>query len=99
VYAWEALAEPSRRRIVDLLRDGEQPVGAIVGALGASQPAISKHLRALREAGLVTSRVDGQRRLYRLHLEPLREIDEWLAPYRRQWEARLDDLAKHLEEM
>ena len=97
--ALEVLAEPSRRRILDLLRDGEQPVGALVDALGASQPAVSKHLRTLRAAGLVESRVDGQRRLYRVRLEPLREVDAWLAPYRRQWQARLDVLAKHLEEM
>ena len=99
VMALEVLAEPSRRRILDLLRDGERPVGALVAALGASQPAISKHLRTLREAGLVESRVDGQRRLYRVCLEPLRELDAWLAPYRGQWQARLDDLEKHLEEM
>ena len=99
VMAWEILAEPSRRRILDLLRDGEQPVGALVDALGASQPAVSKHLRTLREAGLVEFRVDGQRRLYRVRLEPLRELDAWLAPYRQQWQGRLDDLEKHLEEL
>jgi len=97
--ALEMLAEPSRRRILDLLRDGEQPVGALVDALGASQPAVSKHLRTMRDAGLVESRADGQRRLYRVRLEPLRELDAWLAPYRRQWQARLDGLEKHLEEM
>ena len=96
--ALEVLAEPSRRRILDLLRDGEQPVGALVAALGASQPAVSKHLRTLRDAGLVEARVAGPRRLYRVRWEPLRELDAWLAPYRRQWEARLDDLAQHLED-
>ena len=95
----EVLAEPSRRRILDLLRDGEQPVGVLVDALGASQPAVSKHLRTLRDAGLVEARVDGQRRMYRVRLEPLRELDAWLAPYRRQWQDRLDDLEKHLGEM
>ncbi len=97
--AFEMLAEPNRRRILDLLRDGEQPVGALVDALGASQPAVSKHLRTLRDAGLVEFRVDGQRRLYRVRMEPLRELDAWLAPYRRQWQHRLDDLEKHLEEL
>jgi DNA-binding transcriptional ArsR family regulator len=97
--ALEVLAEPSRRRILDLLRDGEQPVGVLVDALGASQPAVSKHLRTLRDAGLVEARVNGQRRMYRVRLEPLRELDAWLAPYRRQWQTRLDDLEKHLGEM
>src|SRR5438045_2440049 len=79
---FEVVAEPTRRRILDLLRVEEQPVGDVVRALGLSQPAVSKHLRVLREAGLVDVRVDGQRRLYRVRPEPLQEIDEWLAPYR-----------------
>src|SRR4051794_41462138 len=85
---FEVLAEPNRRRILDLLREEERPVGELVDALGISQPAVSKHLRVLRDAGLVEVRVDAQRRLYRLRPEPLREIDEWLTPYRRAWRGR-----------
>ncbi|OGU02494.1 MAG: transcriptional regulator, partial [Gemmatimonadetes bacterium RBG_16_66_8] len=81
--AFSVLAEPNRRRILDLLRGSERPVGELVAALEVSQPAVSKHLRVLREAGLVEMRVAGQRRMYRLRAEPLREIDEWLGPYRR----------------
>jgi len=77
---FEVLAEPHRRRILDLLREGEQTVGGLVSELGISQPGVSKHLRVLRRAGLVEVRVDAQRRRYRLRTEPLREIDEWLAP-------------------
>ena len=84
---FEVLAEPHRRRILDLLREQEQAVGDLVSALGISQPGVSKHLRVLREAGLVEARTDAQRRLYRLRTEPLREIDEWLAPYRAAWPA------------
>lgn len=93
---FEVLAEPNRRRILELLRDGEQPVGALVAALEVSQPAVSKHLRILRDAGLVNARVDASRRLYRLRPEALRQIDEWLTPYRELWERRLDDLGAHL---
>jgi DNA-binding transcriptional ArsR family regulator len=96
---FEVVAEPSRRRILDLLRGEEQPVGALVSVLGLSQPAVSKHLRVLREAGLVEVRVDAQRRLYRVRPEPLREIDEWLAPYRAAWASRLDALERHLDAM
>jgi DNA-binding transcriptional ArsR family regulator len=96
---FEVLAEPNRRRILDLLRVDEQPVGHLVGALGLSQPAVSKHLRVLRDAGLVDVRVDAQRRVYRLRPEPLQEIDEWLAPYRVAWRRRLDALERHLDEM
>jgi DNA-binding transcriptional ArsR family regulator len=96
---FELLAEPNRRRILDLLRDDERPVGELVAALGLTQPAVSKHLRLLREAGLVAVRADGQRRLYRTQPEPLREVDEWLAPYRRAWSRRLDALEQHLDEM
>jgi DNA-binding transcriptional ArsR family regulator len=96
---FEVLAEPNRRRILDLLREEERPVGDLVAALGISQPAVSKHLRVLREAGLVAVRADGQRRLYRTQAEPLREIDEWLAPYRRAWSERLDTLERHLDRM
>ena len=84
--------------ILDLLRDGERPVGELVDRLRLSQPAVSKHLRVLREAGLVDVRSDAQRRLYRLRPEPLAEVDAWLAPYRRLWTRSLDALEKHLEE-
>ena len=86
---FDVLAEPTRRRILDLLRDDERPVDELVSTLKISQPGVSKHLRVLREAGLVEVRVDAQRRLYRLRPEPLEEIDEWLAPYRRLWGNRL----------
>jgi DNA-binding transcriptional ArsR family regulator len=93
------LAEPRRRQILDLVRDGELSVGELVEALSMSQPAVSKHLRVLREAGLVEARVDEQRRLYRLRPEPLRELDAWLAPYRWAWDASLDRLETRLGEM
>jgi DNA-binding transcriptional ArsR family regulator len=93
------LAEPHRRRILDLLCAGERTVGDLVSALGISQPGVSKHLRVLRRAGLVEVRADGQRRQYRLRTEPLREIDDWLAPYRAAWSDRLDALAAHLDDM
>jgi DNA-binding transcriptional ArsR family regulator len=97
--ALEVLAEPRRRQILDLLREAERPVGELVGALGVSQPGVSKHLRILREAGLVEVRRDAQRRIYRVCPAPLRELDDWLAPYRFMWGARLDDLERHLEAM
>ena len=96
---FEVLAEESRRRILDLLVEGERPVGDLVRFLSVSQPAVSKHLKALRGAGLVEARVDAQRRIYRVSPEPLREVDEWLAPYRRQWAAHLIALERHLEIM
>jgi DNA-binding transcriptional ArsR family regulator len=92
------LADPSRRRILDLLKDGERPVGELVDELGMSQPAVSKQLRTLRDAGLVTVTVDAQRRLYRIRPEPLAALDAWLAPYRRLWNESLDRLERHLEE-
>jgi DNA-binding transcriptional ArsR family regulator len=95
--AFAVLAEPNRRRILDLLGTSERPVGELVRALDVSQPAVSKHLRVLREAGLVEVRTDAQRRLYRVRPEPLRTIDEWLAPYRRLWTASLDELERHLD--
>jgi DNA-binding transcriptional ArsR family regulator len=95
---FEVLAEPTRRRILDLLRERELPVGEVVEHLSLSQPGVSKHLRVLREAGLVTVRQDAQRRFYGLRAEPLVEIDAWLAPYRRFWTDRLDALERHLEE-
>jgi DNA-binding transcriptional ArsR family regulator len=97
--AFEVLAEPNRRRILDLLVDLERPVGDLVDGLALSQPAVSKHLRVLRDAGLVEVRSDGQRRIYRVRTEPLRAIDEWLEPYRQRWESRLDALERHLDAM
>jgi DNA-binding transcriptional ArsR family regulator len=96
---FEVLAEPSRRRILECLRERERPVNDLVDLLAVSQPAVSKHLRVLREAGLVEARVDAQRRLYRLRAGPLREVDDWLAPYRAMWASHLDALESHLEEM
>ena len=95
---FEVLAETRRRAILDLLRSGERPVGELVGRLGLTQPAVSKHLKVLREAGLVDVRVDAQRRLYRLRPEPLAEVDAWLAPYRELWTRSLDALERHLDE-
>ncbi|HEY4916222.1 MAG TPA: metalloregulator ArsR/SmtB family transcription factor [Solirubrobacteraceae bacterium] len=96
---FEVLAEPNRRRILDFLADGERPVGELVGELELSQPAVSKHLRVLREAGLVSVRTDAQRRLYRVRPEPLRAMDAWLEPYRRIWSKNLDELERHLDEI
>ena len=95
--ALEVLAEPRRREILDALREGERPVGSLVVELGLSQPAVSKHLRVLRDAGLVESRIDAQRRLYRIRPEPLAELDEWLSAYRKFWSVQLDRLEDHLE--
>src|SRR6476620_191599 len=94
--ALRVLAEPRRVAIVELLRDGERPVGELVERLGVSQPAVSKHLRVLKEAGLVEARVDGQRRVYRLRPDPLVELDAWLEPYRQMWRTSLDQLEAHL---
>jgi DNA-binding transcriptional ArsR family regulator len=96
---FEVLAEPNRRRILDLLRVEERPVGDLVAELMVSQPGVSKHLRVLRDAGLVEARPDAQRRLYRVRPEPLRELDAWLEPYRAMWASRLDDLERHLDDM
>ena len=96
---FEVLAEPRRRQILDLVRDRERSVGELVAELSATQPSVSKHLRVLREAGLVEARVAEQRRLYRLRVAPLRELDAWLAPYRETWTSSLDKLAAHLDEM
>ena len=95
--ALQVLAEPRRLQILDLLRDGERPVGELVESLGVSQPAVSKHLRVLKEAGLVEARPDAQRRLYRIRPEPLAELDDWLAPYRALWTTHLDRLEDHLD--
>jgi DNA-binding transcriptional ArsR family regulator len=94
---FDVLAEPTRRRILDMVRDHERSVGDLVKTLSVSQPGVSKHLRVLREAGLVDVRHDAQRRLYRLNPEPLEEVDVWLAPYRRYWAGRLDALERHLD--
>jgi DNA-binding transcriptional ArsR family regulator len=95
--ALEVLAEPRRRAILDLLRDGERPVGELVDRLGLSQPGVSKHLRVLKNAGLVEARPEAQRRLYRIRPEPLAELDDWLASYRRLWTTHLDRLEDHLD--
>jgi DNA-binding transcriptional ArsR family regulator len=95
---FDVLAEPQRRRILDLLRDGERPVGALVDRLEISQPGVSKHLRVLRDAGLVSVRPEGQQRWYALRPEALAEVDRWLAPYRKLWGRRLDALERHLDE-
>ncbi|SRR5260221_10064919 len=97
--AFTALAEPNRRRILDLLRERERPVGELVDALSVSQPAVSKHLRVLREAGVVEARVDAQRRFYRVRPGPLQEIDAWLGPYRAMWDQSLDALERRLDDM
>jgi DNA-binding transcriptional ArsR family regulator len=96
---FEVVAEPTRRRILDLLLESERPVGDLVAALAMSQPAVSRHLRVLRDAGLVAARTDAQRRLYRLDPAPLAAVDEWLRPYRRMWAASLAGLERHLDEM
>ena len=93
------IAEPSRRAILSLLAASEQSVGDIEDKLSLSQPSVSKHLRVLREAGFVESRIDAQRRLYRIRPEPLREVDAWLAPFRRFWNAHVDALERHLDRL
>jgi DNA-binding transcriptional ArsR family regulator len=96
---FEVLADERRRRILDLLAEKERQVGELVTLLSMSQPAVSKHLKVLREAGVVQSRTDAQRRIYRVNPEPLRAVDEWLAPYRRQWAGHRNALERHLEIM
>src|SRR4029450_12951830 len=98
VTTFDVLAEPRRRDILDLLRVRERSVGELVEGVSLSQPGVSKHLRVLREAGLVEVRIDAQRRWYRVRPEPLAEIDAWLAPYRRFWTDRLDALERHLDD-
>jgi DNA-binding transcriptional ArsR family regulator len=98
VSAFAAISEPARREILELLRERERPVGELVAHLTLSQPGVSKHLRVLREAGLVRVRRDGKRRWYGLRAEPLAELDAWLAPYRAFWGGRLDALEQHLDE-
>ncbi|HKU22605.1 MAG TPA: metalloregulator ArsR/SmtB family transcription factor [Terriglobales bacterium] len=96
---FEIIAEPNRRAILGLLVSSQQSVGEIERRLRMSQPAVSKHLRVLREAGFVEATVDAQRRLYRLKPEPLQEVDTWLAQFRRFWSAHLDALERHLDRM
>lgn len=96
---FEILAEPNRRRILDLLLARERPVGDLVSELDIGQPTVSKHLRILRDAGLVEARRQAQQRVYRVRPEPLRTVDEWLAPYRRRWSQGLDALERHLDAM
>ena len=87
---FETLADPTRRRILEALREGERPVGDIVRQAGIHQSGVSRHLQILQEAGFVSVRPDGQRRLYQLRPDPFRELEAWAADYRRLWEARLD---------
>lgn len=95
--AFAVLAEPTRRRILDELATSERSVGELVGALGMSQPTVSKHLKVLRENGFVSCRTAAQQRIYRIDVEPLRAVDGWLVPYRRLWQHHLDALERHLE--
>jgi DNA-binding transcriptional ArsR family regulator len=97
--AFEIIAEPNRRAILTLLASTEQSVGEIEKRLRMPQPAVSKHLRVLRDAGFVESTVDAQRRLYRLKPDAFKEVDEWLAPFRRFWSAHVDALERHLDRM
>jgi DNA-binding transcriptional ArsR family regulator len=97
--AFEIIAEPNRRAILDLLALSELSVGEIEQQLGMTQPTVSKHLRVLREAGFVEAQVDAQRRLYRLRPESLKEVDAWLAPFRRFWSKHVDALERHLDRM
>jgi len=96
---FEVIAEPNRRAILSLLVSAEQSVGEIERQLHMPQPMVSKHLRVLRDAGFVESTVDAQRRLYRLRPQPLQEVDEWLAPFRRFWSAHVDALERHLDQL
>lgn len=96
---FSAIAEPNRRAILGLLATSERSVGDIETFLRLPQPSVSKHLRILREAGFVESRVDAQRRLYRLRPEPLMELDAWLEPFRRYWSSHIDALERHLDRM
>jgi len=95
--AFAVLAEPTRRRILDELRRSDSSVGALVDLLAVSQPAMSKHLKVLREAGFVSCRTAAQQRIYRIETHPFRTLDEWLEPYRRLWSKHLDALERHLD--
>jgi DNA-binding transcriptional ArsR family regulator len=94
---FSVLADPVRRDLLALLREGEQPAGSLVEALNLPQPNVSKHLKTLREAGLVVTRIEGPKRLYSLNPAPLKELEEWLAPYREFWSGKLDALGSHLD--
>ncbi|HTX12662.1 MAG TPA: metalloregulator ArsR/SmtB family transcription factor [Solirubrobacteraceae bacterium] len=94
---WVALGDPHRRAMLELLRERPRAVGELVELTGLTQPGTSKHLRVLREAGLVSSRADAQRRVYALEVNPLIALDDWLEPYRRVWETTLDALERHLD--
>ena len=96
---FDVLAEPNRREILRLLARGEHSVGELESQLDRPQPTISKHLRVLRDAGLAESRIEAQKRVYRLRPEPLQELDEWLEPFRRFWAEHLDALERHLDRM
>ncbi len=98
ITTFDALADPTRRRALDLMRERPRLVGELAGLLDTSQPGVSKHLRVLREAGLVSVRRDAQRHWYTLRPEPLAEIDAWLEPYRMLWAHRLDALERYLDE-
>lgn len=93
------IAEPNRRAILSLLASSEQSVGDIERRLRMSQPTVSKHLRVLREAGVVEATIDAQRRVYRVNPEPLQEVDAWLAPFRQLWSAHVDALERHLDRL
>ncbi|MFD7233260.1 ArsR/SmtB family transcription factor [Streptomyces sp. NPDC059881] len=95
---WSALVDPHRRAVLDLLREGDRAVGELVELLGQSQPNVSKHLRVLREAGLVRVRRQAQQRIYAIEPGPIAELDAWLAPYRRLWNDRLDALGRYLDD-
>jgi DNA-binding transcriptional ArsR family regulator len=95
--AWSALVDPNRRAILEMLRQRPRAVGELADELGFSQPMTSKHLRVLRESGLVSVRVDAQRRIYAIDTRGMAELDAWLAPYRRLWNDRLDALGRHLD--
>ena len=97
--SFTVIAEPNRRAILSLLLSSERSVGEIERKLRLSQPSVSKHLKVLRDAGFVESRIEAQRRLYRLRPEPLMELDEWLEPFRRFWSKHLDALERHLDRM
>jgi DNA-binding transcriptional ArsR family regulator len=94
---WTALADPHRRAMLELLRESPRPVGELVRRTGLTQPGTSKHLRVLRDAGLVDVRTEAQQRIYALNVRPLAELDAWLEPYRRRWESSLDALERHLD--
>jgi DNA-binding transcriptional ArsR family regulator len=99
VDAFAVLAEPTRRRILDLLRRSERSVGDLADALEISQPTMSKHLKVLRDAGFVSVRTAAQQRIYAIESAPLQAVDDWLAPYRRLWTRHLDALAQHLDKL